>query len=428
MGILDRLTAGTSATRPQGRGLSNQIAFVDVETTGLDARVHRVIEIGIVITDAQGTTIDEWCSLVRPDGADLGAGPSRIHLIESDWLRAAPTFAELLPQIVHRLHGRVIAAHNAQFDLEFLQEEFKRSGYTDQHQGTWVSLCTLDLARAVDVPRRLDQACFSLGIRYEKHSALGDARASGQLLWRFMEVIDPRTFVGAGVTQFGYVPELRMVPTVQRQHAAAVTAARPVLEGLISSLPPHDATSDRNPSAAEAYLVALEDAISDGYVSADEVASLANVAARHGLSGDEVRDLHQELVLDLIDTALDDRRISRAERAEIERTAAWLNVDVSQWDSMARAARARIKAAVDDFRSEVKGKSIAFTGAGIHKPNVREALAAKHGFGYGTRVGDGVDLLIIGTELTATQQVEKARESAVPIMVESAFWQRLGEA
>jgi len=94
---------------------------------------------------------------------------------------------------------------------------------------------------------------------------------------------------------------------------------------------------------------------------------------------------------------------------------------------MVRASRVRIKAAVDEFRSDVAGKSIAFTGAGIHKPNIREALATKHGFAYGTHVKEGVDLLVIGTDQTETQQVEKARERGVPIMVEVSFWRRLGE-
>lgn len=148
---------------------------------------------------------------------------------------------------------------------------------------------------------------------------------------------------------------------------------------------------------------------------------------RHSLTSDELRDLHQELVLGLIDTALDDRRITKAERAEIGNIATWLGVDVSQWDVMVRAARARIKAAIDEFRSELRGRSVAFTGAGIHKSNIREALAAKHGFGYGTRVTEDVDLLLVGTEQTETQQIEKARERGIPIMVEATFWQRLGE-
>lgn len=266
MGLLGRLRekAATLAAEPVPSRLAHEFAFVDVETTGLDARVDRVIEVGIVATDAQCNVLDEWCSLVRPDDEEFSAGATRIHLIETEWLRAAPRFAELLAQIAHRLNGRIIAAHNVQFDVEFLQEEFKRAGYSDEHQGTWVTLCTLDLARAVDVPRRPDRACFALGIPYEKHNALGDAKACSQLLRQFMGIIDPRTFAGAEMSRFGYLPELTMVAPVLREEAKAATTARPVLESLISSVPPHDSTADRNPAAAEAYLVALQDAAADG--------------------------------------------------------------------------------------------------------------------------------------------------------------------
>ncbi len=141
--MLGRLKERTAKVSPGATLVPHQFAFVDVETTGLDARVHRVIEIAIVITDARGNPIDEWCSLVRPSDGQLSAGATRIHLIETDWLRAAPTFEQLIPQVAHRLHGRIIVAHNVQFDVEFLREEFTRAGFSDQHQGDWVTSAPL---------------------------------------------------------------------------------------------------------------------------------------------------------------------------------------------------------------------------------------------------------------------------------------------
>lgn len=409
-------------------GLPYEIAFVDVETTGLDPRVHRVIEIAIVITDTRGNPIDEWCSLVRPDdGHATTSGAAKVHLIESEWLRAAPTFPEMIPQIAHRLNGRIVAAHNAQFDVEFLQQEFRRAGYTDEHQGDWVTLCTVELARAVDVPCKLSRACFELGIPYEQHHALGDARACAQLLHRFMQVIDPQTFTTAGVTRFASLPELTLVPPVHRHQARAATTARPVLEPLIASLPPYADAEERDSAASDAYLVALQEAIADGYLSAQEVQDLAGVAARHGLTGADLRDLHQELIHGLIHAALDDRRISGAERAEIERVAAWLNVDVSEWNVLVQAARARVKSATRKFRDEIRGQAVVFTGTGIYPPNIREALAAKLGFVYGTRVEATTDLLVVGTESLETRQTAAAGELGIPVMVESGFWRRLGE-
>lgn len=434
MGMLDRLksaalTTAKASARPGSTGISQEFAIVDVETTGLDPRIHRIIEVAVVITDARGSVHDEFCTLVQPEGVNAEeARAKRVHLIEADWLKAAPPTSAVLVEVAHRLNGRVVVAHNAIFDVEFLQQEFKRSlHYTDDDLGDWRTLCTVDLCRAVDIPRKLDRACFELGIRYEKHSALGDCHATAQLLHTFMSKIDPRTFAGRGVTRFGRMPEWKPAPHVDRGRGAALTTARPVLEGLISALPPHDGTSDRDPAAADAYLVALQDAIADGYVSPEEVDSLTSSATRLGLTSDELRDLHQEVLLGLIDTALEDRKISKAEREEIEKVAAWLSVDVSDWDAMVKAARTRLKADVDAFRNEIAGTTVAFSGTGIHKSTIREALAAKYQFRYATTVGRTTDLLVIGTDQTDTAQVRKAHEQAVPIMVEATFWRRLGE-
>lgn len=432
MGLLDRLKSAAAAKptgMPGSTGVSHEFAFLDVETTGVDARVDRIIEVGIVITDAQGNVLEEFCTLVRPEG-DFNRDKSaqRVHLIDYEWLKAAPSTSAVLVEIAHRLHGRIVVAHNAMFDCDFVQQELKRClGYSDRDLGDWTTLCTVDLCRQVDIPRKLDRACFELGIRYEKHSALGDCHATAQLLHQFMRRIDPRTFAGLTPTTFGRLPEGPPTQPVLRSEGHAATTARPVLADLVAGLPPHDATADRDPAVTDAYLTALEDAIADGYISPDEVAALSATASRFGLSAGELQDLHQEVVLGLIDTALDDRKISPAERRDIENAAAWLGVDVSDWDAFVKAARARIKAEVDSFRAEVKGRTIAFAGTGIHKPNIREAFAAKHGFAYATQVGPATDLLVIGTDQTATEQVRRAQESGVPILVEATFWRRLGE-
>lgn len=432
--MFDRLkqaaaTKAKTAVMTGSTGIPHEFAIVDVETTGLDARVHRIIEVGVVITDAAGNVKDEFCTLVQPEGETTHDDrATRVHLIESDWLKAAPPTSAVLIELAYRLNGRVVVAHNAKFDTEFLEEEFKRClGYSYEDLGDWTTLCTVDLCRAVDVPRKLEQACYSLGIRYEKHSALGDCHATAQLLHKFMRQIDPSTFAGSTMTTFGRLPEWQAVGRVQRDEAATATAPRPVLASLVAHLPPHDGTTDRDPTATDAYLVALEDAVADGYISAQEVNDLTALASRYGLTSDEIRDLHQEVVLGMLDTALEDNRVNKAEREEIEKVAAWLGVDLNDWNAMVKAARARIKADVEEFRGEMNGKSVAFSGAGIHKANIREALAGKHGMSYSTRVGADTDLLVIGTEQTETQQVEKARADGIPIMVESTFWRRLGE-
>ena len=45
---------------------SVEFAVVDVETSGLSSRSHRILQVAVVRARADGTVIDRWCSYVRP--------------------------------------------------------------------------------------------------------------------------------------------------------------------------------------------------------------------------------------------------------------------------------------------------------------------------------------------------------------------------
>jgi DNA polymerase-3 subunit epsilon len=157
-------------------------AVVDVETTGLRTSWHdRIVEIAVVRLDESGRPRDEWCTLVNPD-RDLG--PQEIHGITAAEARRAPTFAELAGQIVDRLAGHTVVAHNLPFDAGFLAAEFAKLGYqipVAAERG----LCTMRLAgHFLPAAARSLQACMTAaGLPpHRAHSALHDARAAAGLL------------------------------------------------------------------------------------------------------------------------------------------------------------------------------------------------------------------------------------------------------
>lgn len=119
------------------------IAFVDLEMTGLDASVDRVIE--ICIERVRGSELEGSLSvLVRPD--DDRFGNEHIHGICREDLVTAPSFRELAAQIRALIDGAVLVAHGASYDVAFLDAEFKRIGQTlsiEHH------LDTLTLSRRV---------------------------------------------------------------------------------------------------------------------------------------------------------------------------------------------------------------------------------------------------------------------------------------
>ena len=161
-------------------------AIFDTETTGLSSDgPDRIIEIAIVHADANGMITGQWDTLIDP-GRDTG--PVQIHRISSRDVALAPTFAQVAPQIVEFLSGRVLVAHNAQFDLRFLRAELGRLGYPTPE---WPpTLCTMKLSKRFRVgaaSNKLGAACADYGVDLrDAHRAMADTVATAQLLAAYM--------------------------------------------------------------------------------------------------------------------------------------------------------------------------------------------------------------------------------------------------
>ena len=160
-------------------------AVVDVETSGLSAERHRLLQIGVVVVDASGTQLDHWSSFVRPrNRLWFRVGPRRIHGISRRSLRHAPPAGDVLDALIRHLDGCVVVAHNASFDLAFLHEAARRAGKV---LPVSASLCTLSLSRRLDPDRRqshrLGAICERYGVTLDRpHDALADAEATAAVL------------------------------------------------------------------------------------------------------------------------------------------------------------------------------------------------------------------------------------------------------
>lgn len=100
----------------------------DTETTGLSARYDRIIEFGGVIIEG-GNVVKRWDTLINPE-IDLSNAKEALainHINEED-LAVAPTINEVLPQILDFLKDSILVAHNATFDIGFLDATLKRAG------------------------------------------------------------------------------------------------------------------------------------------------------------------------------------------------------------------------------------------------------------------------------------------------------------
>jgi DNA polymerase III subunit epsilon len=414
--------AKASRARPGSHGLDLAFAVVDVETSGLDPKVDRVVEIAVVGVSSESRTLFEWSTLVNP--GDGRAGRTDIHGIYPAWLAAAPTFAEIAGDLSAMLNHRVFTGHNVKFDAGFIDAEYRRAG---AETGEYTSLDTMDLCHQLGLPGGLERACKQLDISYPAHSALNDARAAAALLCRFLGMIDPCTWepLATELTQVPFPALAATGRSTDRVTAEQVSTAHDFLAVHAAALA--SGADEVTVDATQTYLASLRPAMDDGLVEPDEQARLVALAVELGMGVAAVRDAHGDYVMELIDDALADSKMSSAEKAHITRAAAWLGVDTSDWDVMVKAGRQRRKARIAQYKASMAGRTVAFTGRGVHPPNLREALAVKNDIVYRTTLNASCELLVVGSVTVDNAQVAKAHETGVPIIVEASFWQMLGE-
>lgn len=161
-------------------------AVVDLETSGLSARRHRILQLGLVVVDADGDVLDRWSTLVRLRWPFSRVGPTHVHGLTRRSLRGAPPIDEALDTFTDRLGDALFTAHNAGFDGAFLDSATRRRRAAgDDRLGP--RLCTLKMSRRLDPDRRLSHrlpdVCARYGVALDSpHDALADATATAAVL------------------------------------------------------------------------------------------------------------------------------------------------------------------------------------------------------------------------------------------------------
>ncbi|WP_405476123.1 TerD family protein [Streptomyces sp. NBC_00009] len=172
--------ASASFNVPATGDYAHDWALVDVETSGLIARRDRVLSVAVVTIGPDGEQTGEFSTLLNP-GCD--PGPVEVHGLTTERLQGSPTFAQVAGRIGVMLQNRVLVAHNAQFDYDFLAHEFARARM-------WLPvsqrLCTLALNRQVDPPTdnmKLGTLAAHYGVpQVQAHDALDDTRVLAGIL------------------------------------------------------------------------------------------------------------------------------------------------------------------------------------------------------------------------------------------------------
>lgn len=143
----------------------SQFVFADTETTGLDAKTERLLEIACIHVDGRHPTGKVLHEYVNPE-KEVEEAAFRVHGISWESVKEKPLFGEIAEDVITMLKGRTFVAHNANFDVSFINMEFQRAGFNFKIGKDCDVLDTLKLAKEIYPGQKnsLDVLCTRLSI------------------------------------------------------------------------------------------------------------------------------------------------------------------------------------------------------------------------------------------------------------------------
>ena len=175
------------AVRAKGQTLDDTYVVFDIETTGFSSMADRIIEIGAVKV-CNGEIVDSYSTFVNP-GVPIPFEITNLTSITDEMVMEAPKIDVVLPEFLSFCEGAVLVAHNAGFDIGFIEQNCKRLGI----EGKFTYLDTVALARVL-LPTlakyKLNIVAKALGISLENHHrAVDDAGATAEIFVKFVQML-----------------------------------------------------------------------------------------------------------------------------------------------------------------------------------------------------------------------------------------------
>ncbi|WP_100404451.1 PolC-type DNA polymerase III [Bacillus solitudinis] len=173
------------------RLLEDEYVVFDVETTGLSAVYNKIIELAAVkIKD--GEIIDRFESFADPH-EPLTNTIIELTGITDDMVKGQPEIVDVLKDFRAFVGDAILVAHNASFDMGFLNVGYQKIGQTEAPNPV---IDTLELGRFLYPElknHRLNTLCKKFDIELvSHHRAIYDAEATGYLLWKMVKDVDER--------------------------------------------------------------------------------------------------------------------------------------------------------------------------------------------------------------------------------------------
>jgi DNA polymerase-3 subunit epsilon len=180
----------------------HNLAFIDLETTGLSAERQEIIEIGCVVM-RQVPKAGRGCQLELVSELDLKVKPEHIETAEpealrvngynsGDWLFAAD-LSQALKALNEKAAGAVMISHNITFDWSFLERAFIKTGVPNMLASVRLDLLSMAFAKLYHDERvqrfNLRALAEHFGLKNEQaHTALSDIRTSVEIYKKLLEI------------------------------------------------------------------------------------------------------------------------------------------------------------------------------------------------------------------------------------------------
>ena len=165
--------------------------ILDTETTGLSAEKDRVVEIACVELNNYIPTNNIFHTFINPE-IKVSTDAFRVHGYSDEFLSTKPKFKDIAQDFINFIKDKKLIIHNADFDLGFLNNEFKRLNLKPILKSEVIDTLQIARSKFPGTGNSLDALCkrFKINIESrEKHSALLDCQLLSKV---YIELIEKK--------------------------------------------------------------------------------------------------------------------------------------------------------------------------------------------------------------------------------------------